>query len=117
MTSNSLALLILIICLFVSFILSGMEAGVFALNRLRVRRLARAGRPSAKSLNHFLENTEMEKVAQELARGRSAQEQQQIYESQRHYEQALVFNNRGDFEKAKIEAARAVYGRIIRDAK
>ena len=51
---------------------------------------------------------EMEKVAQELARGRSAQEQQQIYESQRHYEQALVFNNRGDFEKAKIEAQAAV---------
>ena len=51
---------------------------------------------------------EMEKIAQELARGRSAQEQQQIYESQRHYEQALMFNNRGDFEKAKIEAQKAV---------
>src|SRR6185295_10211611 len=51
---------------------------------------------------------EMEKIAQELARGRSAQEQQQIYESQRHYEQALMFNNRGDFDKAKIEAQKAV---------
>src|SRR5207245_2302258 len=51
---------------------------------------------------------EMEKIAQELARGRSAQEQQAIYESQRHYEQALMFNNRGDFDKAKIEAQKAV---------
>jgi len=51
---------------------------------------------------------EMEKIAQELAKGRSAQEQQAIYESQRHYEQALMFNNRGDFDKAKIEAQKAV---------
>jgi putative hemolysin len=58
MTSNSIALLILVPCLFVSFLLSGMEAGVFALNRLRVRRLARAGRPSAKFLSRFLENPE-----------------------------------------------------------
>jgi putative hemolysin len=35
-----------------------MEAGVFALNRLRVRRLARAGRPSAKFLNRLLDNPE-----------------------------------------------------------
>ena len=46
MMSNLLAALILIPCLLVSFLLSGMEAGVFAFNRLRVRRLARAGRPS-----------------------------------------------------------------------
>jgi CBS domain containing-hemolysin-like protein len=58
MISNSLAALILIPCLFISFLLSGMEAGVFALNRLRVRRLARAGRPSAEFLNRFLENPE-----------------------------------------------------------
>lgn len=58
MTSNTIALAILVACLFFSFLLSGMEAGVFALNRLRVRRLARAGRPSAKLLNHFLENPE-----------------------------------------------------------
>ena len=51
---------------------------------------------------------EMEKIAQELARGRSAQGQQAIYESQRHYEAALMFNNRGDFDKAKIEAQKAV---------
>ena len=36
----------------------GMEAGVFALNRLRIRRLARGGKPSAKLLNRFLEQPE-----------------------------------------------------------
>jgi putative hemolysin len=46
------------LCLLLSFLLSGMEAGVFALNRLRVRRLARAGKPSAKLLQGFLENPE-----------------------------------------------------------
>jgi magnesium and cobalt exporter, CNNM family len=58
MTSNLIALLILIPCLVISFLLSGMEAGVFALNRLRVRRLARAGKPSARFLSRFLENPE-----------------------------------------------------------
>jgi len=58
MTSNTVTIIVLVLCLFVSFLLSGMEAGVFALNRLRVRRLARAGRQSAKFLNSFLENTE-----------------------------------------------------------
>jgi putative hemolysin len=58
LTSDTVVLVVLVPCLFVSFLLSGMEAGVFALNRLRVRRLARAGRPSAKALNHFLENPE-----------------------------------------------------------
>ena len=61
-----------------------------------------------KSVQVQASTPEMEKIAQELARGRSAQEQQQIYESQRHYEQALMFNNRGDFDKAKIEAQKAV---------
>ena len=46
------------LCLLLSFLLSGMEAGVFALNRLRVRRLARAGQPSAKVLQRFLDNPE-----------------------------------------------------------
>ena len=49
---------VLSLCLMLSFLLSGMEAGVFALNRLRVRRLARAGKPSAKILQGFLENPE-----------------------------------------------------------
>src|SRR5882672_2620710 len=48
----------LALCLAASFLLSGMEAGVFALNRLRVRRLARTGKPSARVLNQFLEKPE-----------------------------------------------------------
>jgi putative hemolysin len=58
MISNTLDIIILVLCLFLSFLLSGMEVGVFALNRLRIRRLARAGRPSAKFLNQSLENPE-----------------------------------------------------------
>ncbi len=50
--------ILLALCLGASFLLSGMEAGVFALNRLRVRRLARAGKPSAKLLHGFLEKPE-----------------------------------------------------------
>jgi CBS domain containing-hemolysin-like protein len=42
-------------CLALSFLLSGMEAGVFALSRLRVRQQMRAGRASAKLLHDFLE--------------------------------------------------------------
>ena len=49
---------VLVLCLLLSFLLSGMEAGVFALNRLRIRRLARAGNPSARLLQRFLENPE-----------------------------------------------------------
>jgi putative hemolysin len=46
------------ICLVVSFVLSGMEAGVFALSRLRVRQQMRAGQASAKVLYEYLENPE-----------------------------------------------------------
>ena len=49
---------VLAVCLLLSFLLSGMEAGVFALNRLRIRRMARAGNPSARLLQGFLENPE-----------------------------------------------------------
>jgi len=45
-------------CLGMSFILSGMEAGVFALSRLRIRQQKRAGRRSAKVLHEFLEHPE-----------------------------------------------------------
>ncbi len=47
-----------IFCLALSFFLSGMEAGVFALSRLRIRHLMRAGNPRAKSLFNFLEHPE-----------------------------------------------------------
>ncbi len=52
---NWLALAFLLMA---SFLFSGMEAGVFALNRLRIRHLARAGKPSARLLNGFLEKPE-----------------------------------------------------------
>ncbi len=45
-------------CLIISFVLSGMEAGVFALSRLRLRQQVRAGRPSAKVLHQYLEQPE-----------------------------------------------------------
>ena len=45
-------------CLALSFFLSGMEAGVFALSRLRIRQQMRAGLPSAKVLYNYLENPE-----------------------------------------------------------
>ncbi len=45
-------------CLVLSFLLSGMEAAVFALSRLRIRRQMRAGRRSAKVLHGYLENPE-----------------------------------------------------------
>lgn len=58
MDANILNWLVLVLCLLLSFLLSGMEAGVFALNRLRVRRLARAGKRSAQILQGFLDNPE-----------------------------------------------------------
>lgn len=45
-------------CLALSFLFSGMEAGVFALSRLRIRQRMRAGRASAKVLYSFLEHPE-----------------------------------------------------------
>lgn len=42
----------------VSFLLSGMEAGLFALNRLRIRHQARQGRTSAQRLLRYLEQPE-----------------------------------------------------------
>ncbi|HNQ74040.1 MAG TPA: CNNM domain-containing protein [Verrucomicrobiota bacterium] len=58
MEINLLSLIGLAFCLGVSFLLSGMEAGVFALSRLRVRRLTRTGDVSARLLHQFLENPE-----------------------------------------------------------
>ncbi len=45
-------------CMVLSFLFSGMESGVFALNRLRVRQLMRAGDGRALALHRYLENTE-----------------------------------------------------------
>jgi CBS domain containing-hemolysin-like protein len=50
--------LVFSICLLLSFLFSGMEAGVFALSRLRIRQQMRAGRRSAHLLHSYLENAE-----------------------------------------------------------
>jgi putative hemolysin len=51
-------MVILAACLALSFLFSGMEAGVFALNRLRIRQRMRSGQASAKLLHGYLENPE-----------------------------------------------------------
>ena len=58
MTTNPLILLLIAACLALSFLLAGMEAGVFALSRLRVRRQMRAGLASARLLQGYLERPE-----------------------------------------------------------
>jgi len=58
MTANLLTFIPFVVCLALSFLLSGMEAGVFALSRLRVRQQMRAGRSSARVLHRFLEQPE-----------------------------------------------------------
>lgn len=58
MATNSIIWAVFGACLALSFVLSGMEAGVFALSRLRLRRQMRAGKPSAKVLHDYLENPE-----------------------------------------------------------
>jgi putative hemolysin len=56
--SYGLIWLLFAACLVLSFVLSGMEAGVFALSRLRIRQLMRAGRRSAQVLHNYLEHPE-----------------------------------------------------------
>ena len=58
MNSHAFNYFLLALCFAASFLLSGMEAGVFALNRLRIRRLSRGGQASARILNRFLEKPE-----------------------------------------------------------
>jgi CBS domain containing-hemolysin-like protein len=58
MTLPHLIWLIVVFCLALSFVLSGMEAGVFALSRLRIRQQMRAGRRSAQVLYQYLEHPE-----------------------------------------------------------
>jgi CBS domain containing-hemolysin-like protein len=58
MNADPIIWFLVAICLVVSFVLSGMEAGVFALSRLRIRQQMRAGRASAKLLHDYLENPE-----------------------------------------------------------
>src|SRR6185436_8121562 len=54
------------------------------------------------------ETPEWRKIAEEAARGRTVAQQQQLLESERHYQLALAWFNKADFEKARIEAQAAV---------
>src|SRR5436190_8046721 len=58
MGTIGLVWLLFAVCLMLSFVLSGMEAGVFALSRLRIRQQMRAGKRSAKVLHEYLEHPE-----------------------------------------------------------
>ena len=54
----SLLIIIIVLCLALSFLLSGMESGVFALSRLRIRRLMRQGNQRARTLYRYLDEPE-----------------------------------------------------------
>jgi len=58
MSQSPLIWIVFLACLALSFLLSGMEAGVFALSRFRIRQQMKAGRASAKVLHDYLENPE-----------------------------------------------------------
>jgi putative hemolysin len=55
---EALFALVFFFSLALSFFLSGMEAGVFALSRLRIRHLMRTGNPRARALYGYLEKPE-----------------------------------------------------------
>jgi Mg2+/Co2+ transporter CorB len=55
---NSTLIFFAVIGLGFSFFFSGMEAGVFALSRVRIRRLMRAGSSNARRLYRYLEDPE-----------------------------------------------------------
>lgn len=54
------------------------------------------------------ENAEWQKIAEELTRGMSVEDQQRVLEAERRYQLGLAWFNKADFEKAKIEAQLAV---------
>src|SRR6266568_82001 len=58
MGTQALIWLVFTACLGLSFLLSGMEAGVFALSRLRIRQQMRSGGASAAVLHRYLEEPE-----------------------------------------------------------
>ena len=55
---NILLLLASLLCVGLSFLFSGMETGVLALNRFRIRQLTRSGDRRAVVLQNFLQNPE-----------------------------------------------------------
>jgi putative hemolysin len=58
MESTLVIVLVIGICAVLSFLFSGVEAGVLALSRLRIRQMMRAGNPSAVVLHGYLESPE-----------------------------------------------------------
>src|SRR5580698_4579370 len=58
MEKDLFMVLLIGICVVLSFLFSGMEAGVLALSRLRIRQLMRAGDPRAQVLQEYLESPE-----------------------------------------------------------
>src|SRR5688572_5978130 len=48
------------------------------------------------------------KIAEEAAKSRSVQQQEKLAESSQHYDRALEFERRGDFERAKESAMKAL---------
>jgi putative hemolysin len=56
--SDILILLVALLCVALSFLFSGMETGVLALNRFRIRQRMRAGDKRAAALHEFLQNPE-----------------------------------------------------------
>src|SRR6476646_9222821 len=55
---NTLILTLIPVCLAISFLCAGMEAGVLALGRWRIRQQAREGRRRAKILMSYLDQPE-----------------------------------------------------------
>ena len=58
MDNGSVIVVVIVLSFALSFFMSGMEAGVFALSRLRIRQLMRAGNPRSKILHGYLEKSE-----------------------------------------------------------
>lgn len=58
MNDQQLLALLVLLSAGLSFLMSGMEAGVLALSPLRIRQLKRAGNPRAEALHRFMEKPE-----------------------------------------------------------
>src|SRR5580704_16913208 len=58
MNHTTLIIAVILFCAVISFLFSGIEAGVLTLNRLRIRQLMRTGNPRAAVLHGYLERPE-----------------------------------------------------------
>src|ERR1043165_3786861 len=54
------------------------------------------------------ESPEWQKITEELLKGKTVAEQQALLEAERAYQLALAWYNKGDFDKAREQAQRAV---------